>query len=297
MTPKPPICIEVTAECPISYTILGYRPNLFANGFFAVFFVICFGAQIWLGIRFRTKGYAIALTLGCVALTLGYLARLYLHFQPFNSIPFQAQICCLIIAPAFNSAAIYLMLRHIVKLFGAEWSVLKPEQYTKGFIAADVVSLALQATGGGLAVMAGDDKDRLDLGNNVMMAGIAFQVVTLSIFAILTVLFLVRRVRARTSDPLSGTALETWHSTKFRWFLSGLITAFTSVFIRCVYRIAEMRGGWGNSLMRDQITFIILEGCMMLIATSAQTILHPGHFFPTMADSHMKPGNRTSLID
>ncbi|KAH6874431.1 RTA1 like protein-domain-containing protein [Thelonectria olida] len=289
------LCIEITPEC-IKHTIYGYRPNPFANGFFAVFFAICFGIHIWLGLRFRTKGYAIALTIGCLALVLGYLARVAQYFRPFDAIPFQAQVCCLIIAPAFNSAAIYLMLKHIVELFGPKWSLLKPKQYTVIFVAADVISLLLQATGGALAVLAGENKDQLELGNNVMMGGIAFQVFTLTTFAMLAVLFLVRRVRARPSNPLPTSALETWHSIKFRWFLSGLVTAFTTIYIRCVYRIAEMRGGWGNPLMRDQIAFIILEGCMILVATLAQTILHPGYFFTTMAGLQMKSGIRTSLI-
>ncbi|KAF7553135.1 hypothetical protein G7Z17_g3864 [Cylindrodendrum hubeiense] len=276
MSSNPLLCTEISPECPIEYTVYGYRPNLFVNGFFAIFFGICIGVHIWLGIRFRTKGYTIALTIGCLALVLGYLGRIGIYLQPFNAIPFQVQVCCLIIAPAFNSAAIYLMLRHIVWLFGPEWSLLKPKQYTVVFITADLISLILQGTGGGLAATAAnDDKDQVNLGNNVMMAGIAFQVVTLSVFAIFTVLFLVRRVRALRSKPLSGSALEAWQSMKFRWFLSGLIVAFMAIFIRCVYRIAEMRGGWGNSLMKEQIPFIILEGCMLFIATSAQTILHP----------------------
>lgn len=259
MAPAPQFCTEITPEC-LKYTIYGYRPNLGVNAFFVVFFAVCFGTNIWLGIRYRTKGYAIALTLGCLAMVLGYLGRLGLYFRPFDSIPFQAQVCCLIIAPAFNSAAIYIMLKYLVELFGPEWSMLKPKQYTVFFVTADVVSLALQATGGGLAATAGLDKDRLDLGNNVMMAGITFQVVTLSIFAILSILFLVRRVAARPTSPLSSTAVEVWRSMRFRLFLFGLITAFMTIYIRCVYRIAEMRGGWGNELMKDEITFIILEG-------------------------------------
>lgn len=252
---KMTLCTKITEEC-IKRTIYGYRPNPIANGFFAAFFAACAIAHIWLGLRFRTKNYAIVLAIGCVALVLGYIARLGLYFWPFNSIPFEVQVCCLIIAPAFNSAAIYLVLKRVVEVLGPECSVLKPKQYTVVFVTADIVSLALQATGGGFAVMAGDDKDQLDLGNNIMMAGIAFQVVTLSILAIFAAIFVVRR----TSRPLSGIALQTWQSARFRWFLAGLVTAFTTIFIRCVYRIAEMRGGWGNPLMREQIAFIILEG-------------------------------------
>ncbi|RSL66657.1 hypothetical protein CEP53_003302 [Fusarium sp. AF-6] len=287
MAREPQFCTDITPEC-LKYTIYGYRPNLGVNAFFVAFFGVCFCAHIWLGIRYRTKGYAIALTLGCLAMVLGYLGRLGLYFRPFDAIPFQAQVCCLIISPAFNSAAVYLMLKYLVELFGPECSILKPKQYTIVFVTADIISLVLQATGGGIAATAGSDKDMLELGNNVMMAGIAFQVVTLSVFAILSVLFLVKRIAAHPVDPLSGTASEAWRSMRFRLFLFGLITAFTAIYIRCVYRIAEMRGGWGNDLMKDEIAFIILEGFMMLIATLAQTVLHPSHLFPAMLGPQMK---------
>lgn len=254
------ICTKITPECPIEYTIYDYLPSLGANGFFAGFFAVCFIVHVWLGILFRTKGYTIALTLGCVTSTLGYLGRIGLNLQPFNQIPFQIQVCCLIIAPAFNSAAIYLMLRHIVEIFGTRWSILRPKQYSIIFITADLISLILQGAGGGLAATAGpENTSQMDLGNDVMMAGIAFQVVTLTIFAMLAVLFLVRRVRAHPTHSLPQAALELWNGARFRWFLFGLVTAFTTIYIRCVYRIAEMRGGWGNDLMKDETAFIILE--------------------------------------
>ncbi|KAM5349809.1 hypothetical protein ACJ41O_006314 [Fusarium nematophilum] len=296
MAGDPPFCTKISPECPIEYTVYGYRPNLWANGFFAVFFGICFVVHIWLGIRFRTRSYTIALTLGCLGQVLGYVGRIGLYYLPFHAIPFQMQVCCLIIAPAFNSAAIYLMLKHIVEIFGPEWSVLAPKQYTTIFITADVISLVLQATGGGLSATAGtDNKDQFNLGNNIMMAGVSFQVATLTVFAALTGLFLVRRVRARSQYPIAGSALETWNSTKFRWFISGLLVAFVAIFTRCVYRIAEMEGGWGNSLMRDEITFILLEGLMIVIATMAQTVLHPGYFFPKIVDSPMRQGTWSEL--
>ncbi|KAL7756862.1 hypothetical protein ACKLNR_013855 [Fusarium oxysporum f. sp. zingiberi] len=299
MSSDPLICTHISKECPIELTTYGYRPNLGGNIFLAVLFGIAFVANIVLGIRFRIRAYAIVLSLGCLAQVLGYVGRVGMYFQPFNAIPFQAQICCLIIGPAFNSAAVYLMLKHIVALFGAKWSVLKPKWYTIIFITADVVSLVLQAVGGGITATSDfrTDKDRIEMGNNIMMAGIAFQVVTLSIFAILAALFCVRRMRALTTNPLEGNSLQAWRTLRFRLFLGGLTTAFMAIYIRCVYRIAEMRGGWGNKLMREQIPFIIFESVMILIATLSQTILHPGYFFPWFVDQTPKLDAESSFTE
>ncbi|KAJ4162165.1 hypothetical protein NW765_010260 [Fusarium oxysporum] len=283
MSSDPLICTHISKECPIELTTYGYRPNLGGNIFLAVLFGIAFVANIVLGIRFRIRAYAIVLSLGCLAQVLGYVGRVGMYFQPFNAIPFQAQICCLIIGPAFNSAAVYLMLKHIVALFGAKWSVLKPKWYTIIFITADVVSLVLQAVGGGITATSdfSTDKDRIEMGNNIMMAGIAFQVKNESL----------------TTNPLEGNSLQAWRTLRFRLFLGGLTTAFLAIYIRCVYRIAEMRGGWGNKLMREQIPFIIFESVMILIATLSQTILHPGYFFPWFVDQTPKLDAESSFTE
>jgi hypothetical protein len=311
MATDPLLCVHISEECPIENTTYGYRVNLWVNCLFAAIFTIAFFANIWLGLRYRIRAYAVVLSLGCLAQVVGYGGRIGMHFLPFNAMPFQIQVCCLIIGPAFNSAAIYLMLKHIVTIFGPQWSLLKPKQYTILFISADIVSLVLQAAGGGIAATARiGDKDAVNMGNSIMMAGIAFQVVTLSIFALLALLFTVRRLRAMKSVPLAGDALQIWQSSRFRWFIGGVFVAFLTIYIRCVYRIAEMQGGWGSELMKEEVPFIILEGLlvtpkppsqpqldsntvnyrMIVIATSAQTILHPGPMFPSFAEPRLKLG-------
>ncbi|KAJ4017687.1 hypothetical protein NW752_001596 [Fusarium irregulare] len=289
MASEPLVCTEISEQCPIKYTVYGYRPALWVNSLLAALFAIAFFANIYLGIRFRIRAYAVVLALGCLAQVIGYGGRIGMYFLPFNVIPFQVQVCCLIIGPAFNSAAVYLMLKYIVALFGPEWSLLKPKLYTIIFIGADIVSLVLQAAGGGIAATSRPgDLDVLNLGNDIMMAGIAFQVVTLSVFVILATTFCVRRTLGAKTFPLAGNALQTWQSARFRWFIAGLSTAFLAIYIRCVYRIAEMRGGWGNEMMKEQIPFIVLEGVMILIATAAQTVLHPGYFFPQFMNQKLQ---------
>ncbi|KAM0244319.1 hypothetical protein ACHAP5_006335 [Fusarium lateritium] len=255
------LCIHISEECPVEDTPYGYRVNLWVNCVFAAIFTIAFFANIFLGLRYRIRAYAIVLSLGCLAQMGGYGGRIGMHFLPFDDMPFLVQVCCLIFGPAFNSAAIYLMLKHIVTVFGPQWSLLKPKQYNIVFIGADIVSLILQSAGGGIVASAPiSDTDAIDMGNSIMMAGVAFQVATLSIFALLALLFTVRRVRAMESVPLTGDALHIWQSSKFRWFICGLCTAFLTIYIRCAYRIAEMKDGWDSELMKEEVPFILLEG-------------------------------------
>ena len=113
-------CTEITDFCPVDVSVYGYYPSFAANGFFLGFFGFFALINLGLGIRYKTWSYMAALTLGCVCAAIGYVGRVVMHHNPFNSVGFVGQICCLITAPAFNPAAIYLTLKHIILCFGEE---------------------------------------------------------------------------------------------------------------------------------------------------------------------------------
>ncbi len=196
------------------------------------------------------------------------------------------QICCLIMGPAWLAMGIYLTLKHVVKAFGPQYSFLKPKYYTWLFIGGDFVSLSLQAAGGGLSAGANGNTSQLNLGSNIAIAGIIMQVITLAIFAALAGLFFLRRHLARRNgvpekeEALVNPQLQTM---RFKLFAGAVVIAFLAIFTRCVYRIAEMMGGWGNPLMQDQAEFIALDSVMCSIAALALTVFHPGYCFPQMA--------------
>lgn len=181
---------------------------------------------------------------------------------------------------------VYLTLKHVVKAFGPQYSYLKPKYYTWVFIGGDVISLSLQAIGGGLSAGAEDDFSQLDLGSNIAIAGIIMQVVTLAIFAAFAGLFFLRRhlaLRNGASDKDEAPANPQLQSMRFKLFAGAVVVAFLTIFARCVYRIAEMMGGWGNPLMQNEAEFIALDSVMCAVAAVAMTVFHPGLCFPQMA--------------
>lgn len=250
-------CTAISPECTLEDTIYGYYPNLAANAFFAAFFGIFTIINLFLGIRYRSWTFLIAMCLGCGTEVLGYVGRILLNDNPFSEAGFNMQICCLIIAPAFIAAGIYLTLKHVVICFGEGPSYLKPRYYTWLFIICDLVSLTLQGAGGGIAATSQDNRSTQQLGNNLMMAGICFQVVTLVAFAAMAGVYYFRL--SRSPVPLSAAAESVKRSRGFQLFLGGFIFAFLTTFIRCVYRIAEMEGGWRNPIMQNERDFIILD--------------------------------------
>jgi len=203
-----------------------------------------------------------------------------LNSNPWSDNGFTMQITCLIIAPAFTTAAIYLTLKHFVIAFGKQYSPIKPALYTWIFISGDILSLVLQGVGGGIASGATTESD-LNLGGNIMLGGIIFQVVWLGVFATLCLAYFLRIWANRAS--LASEASSLARSRKFRLFVFGVVLAYIAILIRCIYRIPELASGWASPLFQNETDFIVLDGVMMTIATISLTIFHPGYFFPQLS--------------
>ena len=192
------------------------------------------------------------------------------------------QIVCLTIAPAFIAAGIYLTLSRIVITFGPENSRIKPLSYPRIFIPCDFCSLMLQAAGGGIASAASNQNKSPDVGDHIMVAGLAFQVLTLAVFMALCADFAIRtlrRMREMGDAALDPTNVKLRGSIMFRSFIAGLAFATLCIFIRSVYRVAELSEGWEGSLIKNQYTFIGLEGAMVIVAVFALNFFHPGFCF------------------
>jgi len=105
---------------------------------------------------------------------------------------------------------------------------------------------------------AGSDAKKRNDGTNLMIAGIVWQVATLIAFAGLVIHYVVRTSGAW--DVVDDEAKRLFQRVRFRGFVGAVGVAFVTVFCRCIYRIAEMVGGWANPIMRDEVGFDIMEG-------------------------------------
>ncbi|KAK3072221.1 hypothetical protein LTR53_007213 [Teratosphaeriaceae sp. CCFEE 6253] len=206
----------------------------------------------------------------------GYYGRLLLHNDPFSDFGFKLNVTLLTVAPAFISASLYLTLKSAIVVFGQNLSRLRPAWYAYVFIACDAVSIVLQGAGGALSAVA-EQKSLLDLGVHIMIAGLVSQVVTLTIFVGLVVEYVVRCRRNR--DDLNPGSLALVHSARFQLFAAAMVIAFFCIFARCCFRVAELWGGWGNHIMREEADFIILDSDMCALATLLMSIFHPQIFF------------------
>ena len=61
--------------------------------------------------------------------------------------------------------------------------------------------------------------------------------------------------------------------------LLGLFVATVLIFVRCVYRVAELWEGFGGRLANHEASFMVFEGPMVILAVASLTWFHPGRVF------------------
>ena len=248
------------ATCPVSESIYGYRPSLAWNALFLAIFAASSLVHAFQGIHHKTWTFLIAMVVGGLCETIGNAGRLMMNDNPYSDAGFKLQIVLLTFAPAFLAAGVYLQLKHLILTFGASWSMIRPAWYTYIFITCDIFSIALQGAGGGIAATAEATDPIFDVGNNLTIAGLAFQVATLVIFGILASEYLIRTLLKHRQEL--NPATETLRRSKtFKGFLLAIFLAYVTILIRCTYRVAELAGGWSrdNHILREETLFLGLD--------------------------------------
>ncbi|KJA24394.1 hypothetical protein HYPSUDRAFT_136271 [Hypholoma sublateritium FD-334 SS-4] len=225
---------------------------------------------------------------------IGWSGRLWSSFSPLASTPFQIEITCTIIAPTPLLAANFVILSLIIHKLGAQYSRLSPRLYMIIFTTCDVVSLVVQGAGGGIAATAIDAAGSNN-GAHIMLGGIVFQVVVIVAFSALAIEYFTRY---HTDSPLSsriGASREKESqlpSGPVRGAFTGKILLMSSalafstllLFIRAIYRTAELADGWHGKIISDQVLFNVLDGAMVILAMYTLNIAHPGLLLATPAE-------------
>lgn len=113
-----------------------------------------------------------------------------------------------------------------------------------------------------------------------MIAGLAFQVFSLTVFVAACADFGLRAYRRPQSWNTTHSRL--YESKFWKAFLIGLGIATFAILARSCYRVAELNAGFDGPLANDQPTFMVLEAMMIGIAVFCLTAMHPGLSFKGM---------------
>jgi hypothetical protein len=92
--------------------------------------------------------------------------------------------------------------------------------------------------------------DDVQTGVDISLAGLCFQVVTLTFFCVLFGDYLWSWTHSAARSKLTK---------RMYCFLFFFCACILLILIRCVYRIAELREGYFSELFRDEPLFVALE--------------------------------------
>ncbi|BEJ16825.1 hypothetical protein CspHIS471_0602260 [Cutaneotrichosporon sp. HIS471] len=293
-----------TALTESPYGYIPALPNVIA---YLVVFSLLTGIHLGLGIKYKYYSALVTIVVGGLLEVIGWSGRLWSNQNPLNWNPFIMQICTLILGPVFFSAWDYTLLGHCIKVLGREYSLIGPNWYLIIFIIADIISLVLQAVGGGGAAVQAQKFEDTTSNTRIMLAGILFQLATTTIFLVMAADFMYRvaarkpyseamrnkfdfNLRFRRKAPSApgspnseaektGQVDPKW-IRKSQYLLLGVAWASVMIYIRGIYRSIELAQGWTGHLMTHEVYFIWLDGFMMTLCMAGLAVAHPGFLLP-----------------
>ncbi|KAF7558223.1 hypothetical protein G7Z17_g166 [Cylindrodendrum hubeiense] len=246
-----------------------YDPSLVAAAIFAGLFCISGLVHLVQMVKGKTW-YFVAFVIGVFFEVFGYIARaVNAHQTPdWEGGPFIAQTLLLLLAPALFAASIYMILGRIIRVLHAEkLSIIRVNWLTKVFVIGDVLSFVVQTLGGVILANA-DSRDDLNQGQDIVLGGLAIQIIFFGIFIAVISVFHYRIVRHPTTASLE-TALP------WKRYIYVLYGASLLIMVRSLFRVAEFSAGSDSVLQTEEAYLYCLDAALMLICSMLFNIQHP----------------------
>ncbi|KAK2813371.1 hypothetical protein FQN50_000686 [Emmonsiellopsis sp. PD_5] len=132
----------------------------------------------------------------------------------------------------------------------------------------------MQGAGGG--IMASGTINAMNIGENIIIAGLCVQLVFFSFFVVTSITF-HRRIR-REKTPLVFQLEAQGGMTRYRsWesVLWGLYISSVLILIRSIFRLIEYAQGNDGYLISHEVFMYIFDSVLMFMTMVAMNVLHP----------------------
>lgn len=290
-----------------------YYMNLGANVFFFVVFALLLFFNVGMLYKSRHHWYNISFICGFILEFLGFLGRILSTTDYTNMNYYLLQYAPLTISPAFFMAGIYFIFAQNVIMYGKQYTILPPIWYSYFFIASDAICLIVQGVGGGMASEASKTSSDPAPGTWTMFAGVLAQTVAMSVFVIFWFNFLWRlyfhhtnpnstnklakkgllnyfrlmlhlpSTRAYKAEELEPFYDPEYHHIRQRklvpYFPLAITIAVAAIYIRCIYRVVELKEGFDGYLITHEVFIMVLDAALIFIAGAVFVPFHPVFVF------------------
>ncbi|KAI4277504.1 MAG: hypothetical protein LQ337_001722 [Flavoplaca oasis] len=296
MSNKPPIDGYVDPNIPnpngegdAPIIIYGYTPTLALNILALILFTLLLLFHIFRFYTTRLYAFSTLLIFTTLCEIVGYVFRLRSSpppvGNPYNVINFVVQYFFIVTAPVFLSAAIYTTLTSFIAALSDQSNTngarrLSPFGLSKKtilgiFITADVVATIVQVAGAALIGVSQSNRKSPVTANNILLAGLAFQVFAFLVFLTLLFIFIFnsRKIMLSTDTANGG---RRGGGAVMRMYTMALVASSLLVYLRTIFRLAETSQGVGGYASSHEVFFGVLEFAPIVVAIGLLGWWHPG---------------------
>ena len=188
--------------------------------------------------------------------------------------PYIIQGTFILLPPALFAATIYMCLGRIITLVGGgHLSIVKPRLLTRIFVGGDVLSFLIQGGSSGLMVMATTNPTLGKLGNYMVIAGLAIQLISFTLFGCTAVLFHTRLRKSPTQQ--SYQVDQSWIKTMYMLYGVSML-----IILRSIFRIVEYVMGTDGYPLTHEWTLYVFDTIPMLVASALVYFRYPDNIAP-----------------
>ncbi|KZT70110.1 RTA1-domain-containing protein [Daedalea quercina L-15889] len=258
-----------------STSAYGYTPTAWVGILMFVLFTLTTILHFLQSIRYRMWFLLWTTVVAGILESIGWAGRLWSSYNVLANVAFSMQIICTIIGPTPLIAANFVILGHIIRRLGQQYSRLSARWYTIIFVVCDIISLVVQALGGAAAAAAANNHKSPTSGSDIMLAGIIFQTAAITLYMLLAMEFFLRYFYDR---PIRGRDIvNTGYAldSKMKQMIAALAFSSLCFYVRTWYRCIELGDGWEGTIIHTQRYFVIMDAVMIALAMWTLNIFHP----------------------
>ncbi|KAH8888988.1 RTA1-domain-containing protein [Thozetella sp. PMI_491] len=255
-----------------SYYLWFYVPQLWASLLFLVFFTVLSALHAWRMAKTRTW-FCIPFLVGGIFELLGYALRANAYNNTGKIMPYAFYAMATLLAPALFAASIYMTLGRLVCAVRAQSLLIIPEKWLTGlFVSGDVASFLVQGGGCGLMVMR--DLRLVQIGEKVVVAGLAIQIIMFGLFGITAMVTQTRLRRSIAAQiDLKGSH---WEQGFFMLYGVSLL-----IVVRSIFRLVEFIQGRAGYLLRTEWPALVFDATLMFLTMVVFLAWHPARWSQT----------------